>query len=322
MTLHQGARADVDLKATAVRIQEDNLRVGHLRRAGDLAGKVLSCPAGVFMGYDRGELSSAHVADKPARRGVEPADDPGRIDHVAGNVDGLERVLDVTADFPESDTSGTRDQARWIAYLCWLPSAAPGHRRHQPEHERRNDGQESKNEHSSNNASVTPTETDKCARQSQLDDPDAARRDRNRSDDPNKRPRRKSFDERHFGRCNSECPERDDQDCEDTEAAGQRGQREEMPTPGKQVDRSLSKPLEAATVPSNRPPADLPSAQFAKHADTSPTSWASRSLTARARALPRRHRGWQRRRTLRSQASPCSHRRSSRGRRPRSGTRG
>jgi hypothetical protein len=101
MTLHQRARADVDLKATAVRIQEDDLRVGHLRRAGDLAGKVLSCPASIFMGYDRGELSSAHVADKTPRRGVDPADDSGRIDHVTGDVDGLERLLDVTADFPE-----------------------------------------------------------------------------------------------------------------------------------------------------------------------------------------------------------------------------
>ena len=101
MTLHQRARADVDLKATTVRIHEDNLRVRHLRRAGDLAGKVLSCPAGVFMGYDRGELSPAHVADKAPRCGVEPADDSGRIDHVAGNVDVLERRLDVTADIPE-----------------------------------------------------------------------------------------------------------------------------------------------------------------------------------------------------------------------------
>ena len=43
MALHQRARADVDLEATTIRIHQDNLCVGHLRRAGDLAGKVLSC---------------------------------------------------------------------------------------------------------------------------------------------------------------------------------------------------------------------------------------------------------------------------------------
>ena len=77
------------------------MRVGHLRRAGNLAGKVLACPPGVFMSYDRGELSSAHVADQTSSGGIDPADDSGRVDHVAGNVDGLEGLLDVTADFPE-----------------------------------------------------------------------------------------------------------------------------------------------------------------------------------------------------------------------------
>ena len=123
MPLHKRARADVDLKATAVRIQEDNLRVGHLRGAGNLAGKVLACPPGVFMGYDRGELSSAHVADKTPRCGVDPADDPGRIDHVAGNVDGLERLLEVTADFPKSRHvrhagPGPLDRSPLLASLC------------------------------------------------------------------------------------------------------------------------------------------------------------------------------------------------------------
>jgi hypothetical protein len=52
MPLPQRA-SDLDSKATAVRIHEDDLRVRHLRRAGDLAGKVLARPAGVLVGYDR-----------------------------------------------------------------------------------------------------------------------------------------------------------------------------------------------------------------------------------------------------------------------------
>jgi hypothetical protein len=97
MPLPQRARTDLDLKATSVRIHEDDLRVCHLRRAGDLAGKVLARPAGVFVGYDRGELPSAHVAHQASSCRIDPADDSGRIDDVTRDVDGLESRLDVAA---------------------------------------------------------------------------------------------------------------------------------------------------------------------------------------------------------------------------------
>jgi hypothetical protein len=49
----------------------------------------------VSWGDDRGELGSAYVADDAARRGVQPADDSGRVDVVARDIDVLEHLLKV-----------------------------------------------------------------------------------------------------------------------------------------------------------------------------------------------------------------------------------
>ena len=52
MPVHQYAGADVNLNATTVSVDEDHLRIGHARRADDLAGKMLAGPPGVFGRYD------------------------------------------------------------------------------------------------------------------------------------------------------------------------------------------------------------------------------------------------------------------------------
>lgn len=52
MPVHQHAGADVDLDPATVSVDEDHLRIGHARRADDLAGKMLARPPGVFRCYD------------------------------------------------------------------------------------------------------------------------------------------------------------------------------------------------------------------------------------------------------------------------------
>ena len=144
-----------------------------------------------------------------------------------------------------------------IAHGCGLARTAPGRGGDEPEYERRNDGQEPKDEHGCHDGRVAPAEADQCARQSQFHDSDAAGGDRDRSDDANERPRCEGFDEGNLRGFDTERAKRNDEDREDAEAAHERGQRKEMPASREQVARTFSEALKARAAPTNGTSADL-----------------------------------------------------------------
>ena len=89
-------RADVDLHAITVGIDDhDVVMIGGLCRSGDLACERLARATHLFGCDHRGELPPDDVADDPLCRRVRPANDAGVVDHVARNVDVLQRMLDV-----------------------------------------------------------------------------------------------------------------------------------------------------------------------------------------------------------------------------------
>ena len=61
----------------------------------ELSGEQLPRTPRVLGRDDGGELATFHIADHAARCSVHPADDTGRIDHVARHVDVLEHLLDI-----------------------------------------------------------------------------------------------------------------------------------------------------------------------------------------------------------------------------------
>src|SRR5215204_7356879 len=58
------------------------------------AGENLACAASLLGRDDGGELAAGHIPDETARGGVDPADDAAGVDHVARDVDVLQRISD------------------------------------------------------------------------------------------------------------------------------------------------------------------------------------------------------------------------------------
>src|SRR5262249_51794456 len=83
----------------------------------------LARPAGLLRCDDRRELEAAHVADDAPRGRVHPADDAGRVDDVARDVDRLERGLDVAADGGQAGRRARNRRAAQDRVTCSERSA-------------------------------------------------------------------------------------------------------------------------------------------------------------------------------------------------------
>ncbi len=75
IALDQRHAAQLDADALAVRTDHHDLGVMRLRWAGDVPGKGLPRPAGLFGRDDRGELPPPNVAHQPPSGGAQPTDD-------------------------------------------------------------------------------------------------------------------------------------------------------------------------------------------------------------------------------------------------------
>src|SRR6188472_1121803 len=88
-------RADLDRDALAVRRDYLDWRIGDLRGTDHLPREELPCPPRVLRRDDGRELAAPNVSDDVASGGVQPPDDPARVDVVAGHVDVLENLFEM-----------------------------------------------------------------------------------------------------------------------------------------------------------------------------------------------------------------------------------
>ena len=115
--------------------------------------------------------------------------------------------------------------------------------------QRRHDGEEAVDQRCRDRVGVARAERDERARQPELDEPDAARRDRDRAEDPGQRPGGERLDDRHLGARHADRADRGDQDEEDRQMPGERRRGEEEPAPADQLDRLPAKAHERRAVP-------------------------------------------------------------------------
>jgi hypothetical protein len=97
-----------------VGVEEHELAVGRLGGARDLLREELARPPTFLRRDDRRELAPAHVTELAPRRVVDPADDPGRVDHVARHADVLEGNLDVAADRTQRHVSSVQARPQQV----------------------------------------------------------------------------------------------------------------------------------------------------------------------------------------------------------------
>lgn len=97
----QRHRAHLHREATARAVDENDRRVGRVGTPEQLAREHLPGPSCVLRGDDGGELPPVDVADQAPARRIQPADDSGRVDQVARDVDVLERMRDVDLEVGE-----------------------------------------------------------------------------------------------------------------------------------------------------------------------------------------------------------------------------
>ena len=90
--------ADFARYSLAVSADRDNLVVGALRWSHEVASEYLLRTARLLWRDDRGQVAAPNVSHDPLGGGVQPADDPVRIDDVSGNPDTLDGIFDVAAD--------------------------------------------------------------------------------------------------------------------------------------------------------------------------------------------------------------------------------
>ena len=95
LALPQRHRADLDPDSTAVGVDDDHRRVGHLCIAEDLAREQFAGPAGVLGCDDRRELAPDLIPNHLSGGAVHPADDSGAVDHVARHIHVLQHTFDV-----------------------------------------------------------------------------------------------------------------------------------------------------------------------------------------------------------------------------------
>ena len=97
-TVFQRDRADVEHETRTTGGDQDAGRLGRRRRAEHLAREELACPT-PFLGADDGrEVPPADVAEQALRRRVDPPDNPVSVEHVAGDRDSGQGLLDVAAE--------------------------------------------------------------------------------------------------------------------------------------------------------------------------------------------------------------------------------
>jgi len=96
--LHESDGAHLDSDPLAVCSDDDDLRVMSLPRPSEVAREDLSRATRFLWRDDRSELPPADVAYEPARSGVQPADDPRRVDDVARDADRFEGAFDIPTE--------------------------------------------------------------------------------------------------------------------------------------------------------------------------------------------------------------------------------
>jgi hypothetical protein len=110
-------RADLDRDAPSSSVDHDNLCIGHVRVAQDLAGEEFACPTRLLGRHDRRELLPDLITDQRPRGAVHPADDARAIDDVSRDVHALERRVHVRPHCPQrvdrhAVTLASRDATR------------------------------------------------------------------------------------------------------------------------------------------------------------------------------------------------------------------
>src|SRR3954469_19898161 len=120
-------RAHLAIQALPVHADQDARLVCRLLAADDLLCEDLSRVPSIPGCDHRCELLSAAIADELPRGFVQPADDARGVDDVAGDADGLERILDVGVELVKSRhahsrTSGCRRSSTWRTSTSSRPS--------------------------------------------------------------------------------------------------------------------------------------------------------------------------------------------------------
>ena len=95
----------------------------------------------------------------------------------------------------------------------------PRRRGHRPDDQRRDDGEEAVDQRCRDRVGLVRAERDEDARQPELDEPDAARRDRDQAEDAGQRPGGEHLDDRDLGSWHADRSDRRDQDEEDREVS-------------------------------------------------------------------------------------------------------
>lgn len=94
-TPSQRDRADLDIDPPAATVEEHALGIRGVHCAHDLLREELARTARVLRRNDRCVEAAANVPDHLNSGGVQPANDSGRVEHVAGDADRFERPFDV-----------------------------------------------------------------------------------------------------------------------------------------------------------------------------------------------------------------------------------
>jgi hypothetical protein len=95
LSVEDGHRSDLDANAPPVPVEDHDAGVGRRRSSDDLPPEELTGPPGVLGRDNRCELATRDITDEPASRGIDPANDPVRVDHVTRHVDVLEDLFEV-----------------------------------------------------------------------------------------------------------------------------------------------------------------------------------------------------------------------------------
>jgi len=95
LSVENGHRCDLDANAPPVPVEDHDAGLRRRRSSDDLPREQLPDPPGVLGRDNRGELATRDITDEPPSRGIDPANDPVRVDHVARHVDVLEDLFEV-----------------------------------------------------------------------------------------------------------------------------------------------------------------------------------------------------------------------------------